>query len=104
MKRRVGCILVKGKRIIATGYNGTPRGVTNCNDGGCQRCNNNSPCGSALDTCLCLHAEEVRVWDNNCFESSLISVVRRRTPYWKPGEKEWNQEKMSFYIVTPVHV
>lgn len=59
MKRRVGCIIVKGKRIIATGYNGTPRGITNCNEGGCHRCNSNSPCGSALETCLCLHAEEV---------------------------------------------
>ncbi|TPX55722.1 hypothetical protein PhCBS80983_g05090 [Powellomyces hirtus] len=58
MKRRVGCILVKERRIIATGYNGTPRGVRNCTDGGCPRCNDNAPCGSGLDVCLCLHAEE----------------------------------------------
>ncbi|KAJ3161668.1 Deoxycytidine monophosphate (dCMP) deaminase [Geranomyces michiganensis] len=58
MKRRVGCILVKERRIIATGYNGTPRGVKNCNQGGCPRCNDNAPCGSSLDICLCLHAEE----------------------------------------------
>ncbi|KAI8593995.1 cytidine deaminase-like protein [Geranomyces variabilis] len=58
MKRRVGCILVKERRIIATGYNGTPRGVKNCNQGGCPRCNDNAPCGSGLDICLCLHAEE----------------------------------------------
>lgn len=59
MKRRVGCILVKNNRIIATGYNGTPRGVINCNQGGCQRCNGNARCGEGLDTCICLHAEEV---------------------------------------------
>ncbi|KAF3169900.1 Deoxycytidine monophosphate (dCMP) deaminase, variant 2 [Orbilia oligospora] len=35
MKRRVGCVLVREKRVISTGYNGTPRGLTNCNDGGC---------------------------------------------------------------------
>ncbi|KAJ1342251.1 hypothetical protein BSLG_003174 [Batrachochytrium salamandrivorans] len=58
MKRRVGCIIVNDHRVIATGYNGTPRGVRNCNEGGCKRCNENSGCGLLLDTCLCLHAEE----------------------------------------------
>ncbi|KAI8816977.1 deoxycytidylate deaminase-like protein [Fimicolochytrium jonesii] len=59
MKRRVGCILVKNNRIIATGYNGTPRGVTNCAEGGCPRCNKSGAgCGVGLDVCLCLHAEE----------------------------------------------
>ncbi|KAJ1652227.1 Deoxycytidine monophosphate (dCMP) deaminase [Dispira simplex] len=58
MKRRVGCILVKDNRIIATGYNGCPRGITNCIDGGCPRCNEATPCGKSLDHCLCLHAEE----------------------------------------------
>jgi deoxycytidylate deaminase len=42
MKRRVGAILVRSKRILSTGYNGTPRGVTNCNEGGCGRCNGSS--------------------------------------------------------------
>lgn len=60
MKRRVGCVIVKNKRVVATGYNGTPRGFTNCNEGGCYRCNH--PCvensGVGLSTCLCLHAEE----------------------------------------------
>lgn len=36
MKRRVGCVLVRDKRVISTGYNGTPRGLTNCNEGGCK--------------------------------------------------------------------
>jgi dCMP deaminase len=36
MKRRVGCVVVRGKRVISTGYNGTPRGMTNCNEGGCK--------------------------------------------------------------------
>ncbi|KAL0075936.1 cytidine deaminase-like protein [Phycomyces blakesleeanus] len=58
MKRRVGCILVKHSRVIATGYNGTPRGLRNCNEGGCDRCNEAAPCGTGLDRCLCMHAEE----------------------------------------------
>ena len=35
MKRRVGCVLVREQRVISTGYNGTPRNLTNCNEGGC---------------------------------------------------------------------
>lgn len=60
MKRRVGCVIVKDKRVVATGYNGTPRGFTNCNEGGCYRCNNPDigTSGVGLSTCLCLHAEE----------------------------------------------
>ena len=33
--RRVGAVIVKENRIISTGYNGTPEGMTNCLDGGC---------------------------------------------------------------------
>ncbi|KAI1789752.1 cytidine deaminase-like protein [Ganoderma leucocontextum] len=55
MKRRVGAILVRNKRIVSTGYNGTPRGLKNCNEGGCIRCNTAS---ETSDECLCLHAEE----------------------------------------------
>lgn len=58
MKRRVGCVIVKDNRVVATGYNGTPRNLTNCNEGGCPRCNNGHGSGAALSTCLCLHAEE----------------------------------------------
>lgn len=36
MKRRVGCVLVRDKRVISTGYNGTPRNLKNCIEGGCE--------------------------------------------------------------------
>ncbi|KAI1745178.1 cytidine deaminase-like protein [Xylaria scruposa] len=60
MKRAVGCVLVDSKRrVISTGYNGTPRNLTNCMDGGCPRCNlGDATSGVSLATCLCLHAEE----------------------------------------------
>ncbi|EGX95625.1 deoxycytidylate deaminase, putative [Cordyceps militaris CM01] len=59
MKRRVGCVLVgEGHRVVSTGYNGTPRGLRNCADGGCPRCNSGHSSGVGLATCLCLHAEE----------------------------------------------
>ncbi|KAJ4485163.1 cytidine deaminase-like protein [Lentinula lateritia] len=58
MKRRVGAILVRDKRIVSTGYNGTPRGVRNCNEGGCIRCNSGSEAIGDNEECVCLHAEE----------------------------------------------
>jgi len=58
MKRKVGCILTKNHYIISTGYNGTPRNIANCYEGGCPRCNSNASMGTQLDLCLCLHAEE----------------------------------------------
>jgi len=58
MKRKVAAIIVKDKRVISTGYNGTPRGTRNCNEGGCPRCNNLATSGTALDECLCSHGEE----------------------------------------------
>jgi len=58
MRRQVGCVLVRSSRVISTGYNGTPRHITNCNEGGCARCNTGGGGGASLSTCLCIHAEE----------------------------------------------
>lgn len=58
IKRKVAAVIVKDKRIIATGYNGTPRGVKNCSEGGCPRCNAIDASGKGLEECLCSHAEE----------------------------------------------
>lgn len=58
MKRKVAAVIVQDRRIISTGYNGTPRGVTNCNQGGCPRCNSFADSGTRLGECLCSHAEE----------------------------------------------
>jgi len=58
VKRKVAAIIVKDRRIISTGYNGTPRGTKNCNEGGCPRCNNLAASGTALEECLCSHGEE----------------------------------------------
>lgn len=58
--RHVAAIVVKDKRIISTGYNGTPRGTKNCNEGGCERCANRTlaTAGQNLDECTCCHGEE----------------------------------------------
>jgi dCMP deaminase len=58
VKRHVGAVVARDKRIVSTGYNGTPRGTRNCNEGGCPRCNSFAESGTRLDECLCSHAEE----------------------------------------------
>lgn len=58
VKRKVAAVVVKDRRIISTGYNGTPRGTRNCNEGGCPRCNELVEEGTRLDECLCSHGEE----------------------------------------------
>lgn len=57
-RRQVAAVIVKDHRIISTGYNGTPRGIQNCFDGGCPRCNSDTPSGHDLSSCVCSHAEE----------------------------------------------
>ncbi|MFW6079425.1 MAG: deoxycytidylate deaminase [Gemmatimonadota bacterium] len=57
---RVGAVLVLDDRIITTGYNGTPEGMPNCDEGGCERCAHREKyeAGQAYDVCICVHAEQ----------------------------------------------
>ncbi len=57
-RRHVGAVIMKDNHILSTGYNGTPRGVRNCFDGGCPRCAGTAASGTHLDECLCTHAEQ----------------------------------------------
>jgi len=58
VKRKIGAVITIDRRIVATGYNGTPRGVRNCNEGGCPRCNAFGESGQGLSECICSHGEE----------------------------------------------
>jgi len=58
LRRQVGAVLVKGKRILATGYNGAPSGMKHCAEIGCLRESANVPSGERHELCRALHAEQ----------------------------------------------
>jgi len=57
-RRQVGAVIVKEKHILATGYNGAPRGIAHCFDSGCLRDKLNIPSGERHELCVALHAEQ----------------------------------------------
>jgi hypothetical protein len=84
MKRRVGCVIVREKRVISTGYNGTPRGMTNCNEGGC-KFRLQSLKGPAAN-------EDIQAQDATMLRKAGLTYRRasvcmqRRMPSWRPDE------------------
>ena len=54
LKRKVGAVLVKNKRILTLGFDDTPRNIKHCNENGCQACSKED----MQSPCLCNHAEE----------------------------------------------
>lgn len=58
LSRQVGAVIIKGKQIIATGYNGAPTGAIHCTDiGYCERRLRGIPSGQGLELCRAGHAE-----------------------------------------------
>lgn len=58
LRRNVGVVLVKEKRILATGYNGAPSGIMHCNERGCIREKLKIPSGERHELCNGLHGEQ----------------------------------------------
>ena len=58
LRRHVGATLVRDKRILATGYNGAPRGLRHCEEVGCLRERKGVPSGERHELCRGLHAEQ----------------------------------------------
>jgi len=58
IRRHVGAVLVKEKKILATGYNGVPSGISHCADVGCLRDVEKIPSGQRHELCRGLHAEQ----------------------------------------------
>lgn len=58
LRRKVGAILVREKRILCTGYNGPPQGVVHCDKVGCLREKLHIPAGERIEICRGIHAEQ----------------------------------------------
>jgi dCMP deaminase len=58
IRRKVGAVIIKDKRILTTGYNGVPTGITHCTKETCLRSKYNVPSGEKHELCRGLHAEQ----------------------------------------------
>jgi dCMP deaminase len=77
LRRKVGAVIVKDKRILATGYNGAPRGLKHCLDIGCVREKLKIPSGERHELCRALHGEQ-----NALIQASLYGIsVKGATVY-----------------------
>lgn len=77
LRRHVGAILVRDKRILATGYNGAPTGIEHCLEVGCLREKMGIPSGERHELCRALHAEQ-----NAIIQAALHGVsIRDATLY-----------------------
>jgi len=58
LRRKVGATIVKDKRIVSTGYNGAPKGLSHCLEAGCLRDEMGVPSGERHELCRGAHAEQ----------------------------------------------
>ncbi|OIN97646.1 cytidine deaminase [Candidatus Desantisbacteria bacterium CG_4_10_14_0_8_um_filter_48_22] len=58
LRRQVGCVIVRDKRMLTTGYNGAPRGLKHCSETGCLRNKLKIPSGERQELCRALHSEQ----------------------------------------------
>ena len=58
LRRKVGAVLVKDKRILSTGYNGAPKNLPHCEETGCLREQKDVPSGQRHEICRGVHAEQ----------------------------------------------
>jgi len=76
IRQKVGAIIVKDKRILATGYNGAPSGMDHCLDIGCLREKLKVPSGERQELCRGLHAEQNAIIQaakfGICIEGSIL--------------------------------
>ena len=76
IRQKVGAIIVKDKRILATGYNGAPSGMDHCLDIGCLREILKVPSGERQELCRGLHAEQNAIIQaakfGICIEGSIL--------------------------------
>jgi dCMP deaminase len=70
MRRQVGAVIVKGKRLLTSGYNGAPQGLPHCSEVGCLRTERAVPSGERHELCRGTHAEQ-----NAIVQAALYGVA-----------------------------
>ena len=58
LRRQVGALVVRDRRIVSTGYNGAPSGIAHCEAAGCLRQKLGIPSGERHELCRAIHAEQ----------------------------------------------
>jgi len=81
VRRRVGAVIVKDKRVLTTGYNGSPKGTMHCEDLGCLRVQKNIPSGTMHELCRGVHAEQNAVIQAAYFGISIDGGTIYTTTY-----------------------
>ncbi len=71
LRRQVGAIIVKDKRILTTGYNGAPKGMKHCSEIGCLREKEEVPAGERHELCRGIHAEQNAIVQAAAFGVSI---------------------------------
>jgi dCMP deaminase len=71
LRRNVGAVIVKDKRVLSTGYNGAPRGLAHCEEVGCVRENLDIPTGERHELCRGVHAEQNAIIQAAVFGTSI---------------------------------
>ena len=82
LRRSVGAIIVKNKRILATGYNGPPSGLAHCDElGGCLRDKLKIPSGERQELSRAVHAEQNAIIQSAKFGISIDGAIIYLTNY-----------------------
>ena len=71
LRRQVGAVIMKEKRVLTTGYNGAPKGLKHCAEVGCVRTQNNIESGTRHELCRGVHAEQNAVIQAAYFGASI---------------------------------
>ena len=80
LRRQVGAVLVKDRRLLATGYNGAPQKLKHCGEIGCLRETMGIPSGERHELCRGLHAEQ-----NAIIQAALHGVAIEGAILYIPG-------------------
>lgn len=81
LRRKVGAVVIKEKRVLSTGYNGSPKGTKHCEELGCIRVKLNVPSGVRHELCRGAHAEQNAVAQAAYFGVSVDGATLYTTTY-----------------------